>query len=251
MIFLNHPQFLPPFSPIPNNIVEFCGTDSKDLFDKNINKKESSWYYRTNKVEYKFNHAGYRTDEWKDIDWSNSIVVFGGSDVLGVGLIESDTISSQISRMLGRTTVNLGAGGTSMFFSFYNSVILKKHFPTPWAVVHIWSSVDRFVYFDDKNISILGPWELQNKFFNRNPTNTLYNYWSKSKSNTLNQTAYMPFVSPIIWNNTRFYQASFFEETSNNNNIDFLQFYDHARDDIHIGKETAYNTASIICNNLG
>lgn len=138
---------------------KFWGMDSKRNFEKNLKKFPKDWYYRNNDVTYTVNSLGYRAPEFDQVDWRNSIVMFGCSCVFGDGVDDEDTIPSQLSRIVGKPVINMGVGGTGMSFSYHNSLILKEFYPAPLAVVYFWPSFGRTsLYNNDGSIMNLGPW---------------------------------------------------------------------------------------------
>lgn len=241
MIFLNQKLFLPPYGIVPSSCNKFNQSDSKKKFLENLRSADRTWEYRSNPIEYKVNSNGYRSAEWEDVNWTESIVLLGCSHVFGEGLHFKNTIGEQLSILMNRPVINLGACSSAMDFSFYNSLILKKHYPTPWAVVHLWSGYDRLtLYKSDRETIPLGPWE-DDLFFKR---------WVRFPDNSLNHSAQFPYISRLLWSDIKYYEASFFEETSLNYDCDFIPYHDFARDLSHPGKFTAKETALIIQKNL-
>ena len=131
----------------------FVAGDSKKDFVRRLETKPKDWYYRHNTVEYTLNSHKFRTKEFKDIDWKNSIVLIGCSCTFGTGVTDDHTIAAHLERITGKYVVNLGqiAAGNSVIA--YNSHYLKENYPTPLAVVHIWSTMARWlwVHYDDKS----------------------------------------------------------------------------------------------------
>ena len=125
---------------------DFASTDSREDFARNLKRQPDDWYYRTRKVEYTLNSHKFRTKEFKDIDWKNSIVLFGDSYTFGVGVTDSHTISSCLERITGKYVVNLGSPGLSNGAIAYNSYYLKENYPEPLAVVKLWTNMVRWFY---------------------------------------------------------------------------------------------------------
>jgi hypothetical protein len=231
------------FLPVDDNTSsDFGGTDTKKLLEKNLKTQTSNWEYRNKPVRYTINSRGYRTAEFKNIDWANSIVIFGCSNVFGVGLDDEDTISSQLEKITGIPLVNLGASGSSMTYSLHNSIILKDGYPTPKAVVHIWTDYHRTVYYRRNRIESHGSWNLEK--------NNYMDVWSNSNHHSATHGLMASITSKHLWSNTSYYEASFWNETANSINCDYLKTEDYARDLIHPGIKTARNTAIKIADNL-
>ena len=122
----------------------FMSGDTKEDFDESLSEKPEDWYYRHNQVKYTINSHKFRTKEFKDIDWKNSIVLLGCSFTFGVGVTDEDTISVQLQKITGKNVVNLGQPGISNGAIAYNSYYLKQNYPKPLAVVNLWTTMPRW-----------------------------------------------------------------------------------------------------------
>jgi hypothetical protein len=214
----------------------FNGIDSKELFNENLKIQPQDWYYRSNKVCYTFNKQSYRTRDFKTIDWANSIVIFGCSHVCGQGVDDSDTISSQLEKITGIPVINMGIIGSSITFSLYNSIILNEAHSAPKAVIQLWTSSNRTIYFNKKSVNNYGPWNLEK--------NNYMDLWSKSQSHGHTHALFASLISKQIWlSKTQYYEASFFEDTAKILDCDLLAIQDYARDLTHPGRETLKNVA--------
>jgi len=71
---------------------EYCGIDTYDRYQRNLQTQPSDWLWRTKRIKYNFNNDGYRCPEWENIDWSASIILFNGSGTTGM-----------VSKLLGRS----------------------------------------------------------------------------------------------------------------------------------------------------
>jgi len=140
------------------NIYHFLDGDTEEFFKKNLITQPYDWYYRTKEITYTINSHGYRTKEFNEIDWKESIVIFGCSHVFGIGLDDDDTLSSNISKITGRYVVNLGFPGGSNYISYYNSIMMQKKYGNPYAVIFMWSDSNRYTYFSKEKIEHLGTW---------------------------------------------------------------------------------------------
>lgn len=219
----------------------FSGHDSEELFQKNLKKMPSYWYYANHEVNYTINKHGYRTKEFESIDWAKSVVIFGCSNVFGIGLDDQDTISFQLSKMLGLDVVNMGVEGSSIDYSLANAVILKNNYPTPLAVINLWSGIDRTSYYNKSHINHLGPWRI---------TDYYYRGWIKDKCHAEVQALIANKISKIMWKDTVTYEASIFQETCDLLNCDFLKLTDKSRDLVHPGIESAKQIAKEIYSKI-
>lgn len=229
------------FLPVPewNNSGNFNGYDSKVLFDKHLKSQPFDWYYRDNNVNYTLNSRRYRTTEFDNIDWSNSVVLFGCSNVFGTGLDNNDTISSQLELLINKPVINLGVAASSIQYSVYNSVILASGYPTPLAVVQLWTGYDRCMVFNDDIIENFGSWNLQ-------PDNFM-DLWNKN-TNSIASALMFREISKQIWiDKTIYHEATLFQSTAAIfDNCNHLLSIDKARDLLHPG----IKTASLIANHI-
>jgi len=191
----------------------------------NIRKLGKKWTYRKKDISYKFNSHGFRTREFSEIDWKNSIVVIGDSKVFGTGLAEEDTICSKIEQLSGIYTVNLGISGSAIDTAMFNSITLYNNFPKPKALVHIWTSLARYTNFNI-NGSVNSVLPRYNSYYSN------MDWISRSK-------LYMQ-VERSIWKNTvPRYEGSFFTDTQEAfDSIHKLKIIDYARDLEHPGIES-------------
>lgn len=137
---------------------KFSGCDGPKEFEKNLKEKSEDWKYRTKSVEYIVNSNGYRCKEWKDINWSEAIVLFGCSCTFGVGLAEDETISYHLAKLTGREVVNLGFPSGSNELIVNNCAAMIKNFGMPYGVVINWTTANRLRYYTPTEYHDLGPW---------------------------------------------------------------------------------------------
>ena len=234
------------FLKMPGLVTEdWVGSDTKELYEENLKKQPTDWEFRKEKVIYQLNQHRYRTEEFEKIDWGRSIVIFGCSQVFGVGLNDNDIISSHISNILQVPVINMGAPGTSNTFALHNSCILSENYPPPLAVIHMWSGVDRMVYYCPYHIESYGPWNLESSNF--------YDLWSKDSSNPEMTTIFASKIAKQIWQQkTKFFEITAFKDTAKLLGCDQLVDHDpdFARDLIHFGKKTTKYYSELIALSL-
>jgi hypothetical protein len=150
---------IPPLYKInqPAEIPNFHTHDSLKLFVQNICKQGADWPWRNRKVHYTVNSHGYRGLEFDQVDWDRSILCFGCSITVGIGVDDRDTWPSQLSRLLGVPTVNLGVAGGSVQINWANSVRLITAGIRPRAVVYYWPEQARHCEFQQDG-SVLDHW---------------------------------------------------------------------------------------------
>lgn len=193
--------------------------------------------------DIKCNSNGYRAPEFDTVDWANSVVIFGCSLVLGVGVEDEHTLSSQLSQLIGMPVINMGAGGTSMQFSFYNSIILNNNYPTPKAVIHAWTALERTSYYLQDQIQHHGAWDINDK------QTTAYN---QDETHPAVHALFYQMISKQIWSHkTTYYETSFFKHTSSLLSLPVPRSYiDLAKDNMHPGPKSLYNMAIKIKENI-
>ena len=221
---------------------DFSGTDTKELFEKNLETRPPDWYYRHNPVTYTINSLGYRADEFEKIDWANSVVVFGCSNVYGVGLNDNETMPYYLSKILRTPVVNMGVGGSSITYALHNSIILRDGYPTPKAVVHMWTGYDRTVYYNKNRLDSLGAWNVESYEYMRE--------WAKDSSHAKSHALFASKSSKWMWRDTKYFEGSYFGETSRLLRCYCVNVIDYARDFGHPGKETQYQTALKVAEGL-
>ena len=220
----------------------FSGTDTEELYQENLKKQPADWCYRTNPVKYTVNSLGYRTEEFKKIDWANSIVIFGCSYVFGVGVDDKDTMPYYLSQLTGMPVVNMGVGGSSIGYSFHNSLILRDGYPTPKAVIQMWSGADRTVYYYKKRLESFGAWNADKSPYMR--------AWAEDQDHAETHALFASKASNWLWKDTKYFEGSYFYETAKLLDCYFVKPKDFARDLIHYGKHTHYNVALEIIKQL-
>lgn len=141
---------------------EWLGSDTKELYEKNLAIQPKDWYWRTHQVHYTTNSQRYRAAEWNTIDWCNSILVFGCSQTFGIGVDDDQTVCHQLSKMLNVNVVNLGMPGGSCMGVWINTQKLLHYTISPLAVIYNWPAGNRLIELvDDTKNAAAGPWMLE------------------------------------------------------------------------------------------
>jgi hypothetical protein len=162
--------------------------------------------------------------------------------VFGVGLDDSETIDSAFYNLTGIPAVNIGSCSTSMMFSLYNSAILNKNYPTPKAVVQLWTGLNRCTYFSPHKIINYGSWNF-NEPYNQ--------HWNQDESHAQANALFCQLISKQLWQDkTNYYEATSFGATAEALGCDLLTNIDYARDLLHPGHLTAELTANTIATKL-
>ena len=229
------------FSLVNGNVgKKFSGTDTEQLFNDNLIKQPADWYYRTHPVNYTLNSRGYRTKEFDDIDWANSVVIFGCSHAFGVGIDDSDTISSRLSEIIGMPVINMGIGGSSIQIALHNSIILRDRYPMPRGVIHMWSDYSRTVYYNTRSIDNLGVWTVHPYFA----------AWNEDDAHGISHALLASKTSKLLWGDTNYFEATYFGSTATILRCPTLSVLDYARDWGHPGIKSSINAATIMARHL-
>jgi len=210
-------------------VFSFDGTHTRSSLKKYKGKHRK--FYKNNTISYTLNSKGYRCPEFNDVDWKNSIVIFGCSQTYGVGVDDTETYSHFLSKKLDIPVVNLGMGGTSIWYHVYN---LKKIAPLgPKHTILQIPDPSRFTIFGcDKKTDNIGIWsELLHKHFFK-----IYN------NNQINSKIYLEFAIDYM-NKLLPNGLTYTFSLESHNSITVL---DVARDSAHIGPETHENIADVI-----
>jgi hypothetical protein len=139
----------------------FFYPDTIELFYKNKSIQPINWPYHTKTITYTLNRYGYRAPEFDKIEWSSSILVFGCSKVFGIGVDDSEHISSKLSQLLDNRVINMGISGASSMHMWALTTQLIEEDINPKACIYIWPSPNRVALFEAKNeYRCLGPWTI-------------------------------------------------------------------------------------------
>ena len=136
----------------------FMNSDTYENYKVNLKKFDKNWYYIDNEVKYTLNSFGYRTKEFEQIDWKNSIVMFGCSFIFGCGVNDNHTIPHFLEEITGTPVVNLGVSGSSVELQLYNSLILFNYYPKPKTVIYSWPSLTRNTVYLPDSVMHCGEW---------------------------------------------------------------------------------------------
>lgn len=234
-------KLLLPSQELLTGIYQWYDQDTEELYKKNLKEQSEDWYYRSTKVEYKINTAGYRTKEFDQINWAKSIVIFGCSCVFGVGVSEEDTISGQLQNMVNIPVINLGSAGSSSLFTLHNSMLLNESYPTPRAIVSVWTSPYRMPHYTKDKVNHCGNWNYD--------IHKIGYYWNIEKHNAITHLKLNAMTFREFWQSkTKYYELSLFHDSASLLKCSYISRIDSARDLVkdngsnffisHQGKET-------------
>lgn len=248
--YLNNSKF--PFGtifPDIGGVYYWMQGDNTENFKKNKRKQKSNWKYLTKPVTYTLNQHGFRAPEWDQIDWKNSVVLFGDSCTYGIGISDDETIGFQLEQLLGRPVINLGIGGGSNALMIQNATNLLEYFPTPYAVANIWSTTNRFKFFTEQCTYDTGPWNKSSVHVSKHVDVTkLWQLTFADPTHELALSFYEGRIGKAIWQDrTKYASLSFFGDTAHYTRSDnFFKIDNQARDLIHPGEESCKRVAQFL-----
>ena len=220
--------------------------DNQETFFQNKKIMGEKWKYYDKTITYTFNEHGFRCPEWDQIDWKNSIVLFGCSCTYGIGLSDEETISAHLEKLSNRPVINLGVPGGSNSLMIQNATNLLHFFKAPYAVANIWSTSDRFEYFLKDSIHHAGPWDGKNQSVDNVQKLWQYTYEYPDHEQGLNY--YETKIGKYLWQDRSKYSAiSFFPSTVTSTQLEKQFVIDNqARDLIHPGENNAIEVANYL-----
>ena len=118
----------------------------------------SSWRYhgKQSKSFYKVNKTGFRMScELDEVDWKNTIAVFGCSHIFGKGVSYDSTVPYFFSEIHNIPTANLGVEGSSNDTIFNNIVHFLKQYK-PKGIAVLWSYSERINHIYKRDLT--GGW---------------------------------------------------------------------------------------------
>lgn len=130
-------------------ITEFYGTDSEQLYARNLKNLDSTWSYNSTPVTYNFNSYGLRMK--KDIEYVEKDFIYfsGTSFTMGIGINEKDRFSELVSSALSLDMINYAGPTYSMklqILSFFNFI---KKFNKPKILVIEYPPSAGYTFFEN------------------------------------------------------------------------------------------------------
>lgn len=192
-------------------------------------------------TDVKLNSLNYRAPEFNNINWGESVVIFGCSNVFGAGLGDNETIHYQLGKLLKRPVVNMGVPSSSIAYSVFNQTVLAGMNQSPYAVINLWTSINRITHFYKNGPCHIGPWTA--RYTNTNilirSIKSVFDAWNINDINPSLQSIFLQKMSEIIWKDTKHFQGTFFPNTSDALNVELFHCKDYASDNYHPGPLTA------------
>ena len=241
----DHREFLPTNHEIGDG--KWIGPDNIVEYQKNL-AANGDWHYAHKQVTYQTNSFGYRCKEFTNVDWNESIVIFGCSLVYGVGLAYDETIGYHLSNLLQMPVVNMGVCASSMIYALQNQLVLTEKYAKPKAVINLWTGLNRLTYFEHDRPALLGPWGNRSGIYK--DLMPFYNEWSRSDDNASMYGLIAQKAAKHLWSDTTYYEATFFDWTAAALGCRQFDILDKARDMFHPGPATAHSVASELAKEI-
>ncbi len=191
---------------------------------------------------YTLNSNKYRTREFADIDWNESIVVFGCSNVFGSGLEENETLTYNLEQMSGYPVINMGQPGSSPFHALYNQMVLKELQVQPKAVINVWTSTERITYFKNTETIPVGRWSADRE---EQYLVNLYASWTEELHNPVAYGKVAQRICRLFWKDIPHIEGTYFPQTAKTLGVPNLRRVDASRDGGHPGPRTVYESAKV------
>jgi hypothetical protein len=188
------------------------------------------------------NSLNYRCPEFEDVEWDKSVVIFGCSNVFGIGLHDKDTISFQLEQLINRPVINMGVPASSIAYSAFNQLVLAEKNVKPHAVINLWTSISRLTYFSPDYPIHIGNWireeTFESKIINR-ALWSLFQSWNISDSNPSLHSLLLQRFTKLMWKDTQYIEGTFFENSSQVLDVELFYCRDFALNGTHPGPKSA------------
>ena len=137
--------------------LEWCSTDSKELFEKNCNnlnqrnRLEQFGWLTCAPIIYQFNSEGFRDEEF---DSGPAGIALGCSHTQGIGTHVESTWPAQLGQLLNKKIWNLGVGGGALDTCYRMLEYWIQHLEVKFVVCQV-PDLSRFEVFDHHWTTIL------------------------------------------------------------------------------------------------
>lgn len=231
-------------------VYKFYGIDSEDDYNERVRQMPANHPWRKWQkidVKYTLNDQCYRAPNWDQINWSNSILMFGCSQTFGIGLDDSQTVPYNLELISGIPIINLGVAGSSNMFHWINTTLLRNYDIRPRAVIYAWTFAHRIAVLE-KNYRTLnsGIWNIDQE--------PLVDAWNFHKNHAVE---YMRYLIPAVnqqWQSVGCPVFNYTVCSDTKAELDWLKYLDwtgdFARDYRHLGPMKAKDWAEEICKDI-
>lgn len=227
-----------PFGQTPIGKSKYAFDDFPSLSDKQWEKVEGKYIDDGLEIIYQGNSSGYRTKEWTEIDWENSVVFLGDSATYGHGCAEVNSIPKIVEQYTGLECVNLAIPGASseliiaISCSIINEVKPKKVVIGHPSMPRIWDPIG--------STGNLGPWLSYAKGF-ADESYELYNCWIKVKDRLIHKCITNTFTLRTLWKDYNLIEWAWDNEVAELIDVPYYKYFGHtaknlSRDGYHANK---------------
>lgn len=216
----------------------WTGSDLEEVFNENLTKQPSHWYYRNQEITYAYNDHGHRCNSLTNLDTSNLLLFTGCSHTEGVGLPLEKTYPYLVSKSLDYNYYNLAIGGTGIDIMLYNLISYRQTVKTLPKILFVqWPEFTRFSIFGEDN-------SISPRSISQNLSDNLINFivagdqegYFKSKQIMAKKIINLLYPCKVVY-----IGYSNFEP----NDVDIrLEVKDLARDQLHAGIESNLKLAN-------
>jgi hypothetical protein len=135
----------------------------------------------------------------------------------------------------------MGVPSSSIAYSVFNQTILAESNQSPYAVINLWTSINRITYFYEKEPCHIGPWTARqpNKNIFIRSIKSVFDAWNINDINPALQSTFLQKMAEIIWKDTKHFQGTFFPNTSDALNVNLFHYLDYGADSLHPGPISA------------
>jgi hypothetical protein len=192
---------------------------------------------------YKLNSLSYRAPEFNTVDWANSFIIQGCSQVFGESTLEDNKIINYyLSKLLEAPVINLGVSGAGMELQYVNALEMLEQNIKPKGVFIVYPNMDRYTLYTNNQQRLIGSWSEDEKM----------KWMIDGNSRTHNINLVRGYR--LMW---KFAGVPLYEWSHHHNNNEFCEevvseewdkFLDFAPDNQHWGPKTSQAIAEILFN---
>ncbi len=115
--------------------------------------------YSIDTAGYDVNSLGYRSVEFNQVDWANSYIIQGCSQVFGESTMDNNKIVSfYLSELLNAPVINLGVPGAGMDIQYINTLDILEQNIKPKGVFIVYPNLERYTLYSNDIPSHKGGW---------------------------------------------------------------------------------------------
>lgn len=217
-------------------------------------KQQGARALEPSNITYQLNSQGYRTREFLQVRWDQTLAVVGCSHVFGLGVPEDQTLPYWLETLLAVPTLNLGMTSASAWLCYINCLALIAR--RPRAILMVWPQPERIPQFYDQPqpaVRDLGMERLDREFLHLGAwsDSSLFREWNRSDSQSCILTLTLAQSLRIMCssNGIPLCEASYSDICETLNCLK-LEFLDRARDGIHPGPQSHRSAAEQIADLL-